>query len=65
MTYFETDKEIYSLVYRVYCSDIKVVQWRIQDFPEGGRQLFTVSTYERHITSLHNQQAKTSHVIFM
>ena len=33
-------------------------QWRIQDFP-GGYQLFTVSTYERHITSLHNQQAKT------
>ena len=31
----------------------------------GGRQLFTVSTYERHVTSLHNQQAKTSHVIFM
>ena len=40
-------------------------QWRIQDFPEGGRQLFMVSTYERHVTSLHNQQAKTSHVIFM
>ena len=34
-------------------------------FPRGGRQLFTVSTYERHVTSLHNQQAKTSHVIFM
>ena len=40
-------------------------QWRIQDFPEGGHQFFTVSTYERHVTSLHNQQAKTSNVIFM